>query len=145
MPVMTKGAPHKLDWNDIPASAVGERFIAASGPGGQNVNKVATAVQMRINIFALGLTSPVYHRLKKLAASYLNIQGEIVITARTHRTQAANRQAAQTRFLELLNAAYIVPVKRKKTRINRVGKVKRLAQKKNRADIKKGRGRVNLD
>lgn len=142
---MTTGAPHKLDWNDIPASAVGERFIAASGPGGQNVNKVATAVQMRINIFALGLTSPVYHRLKKLAASYLNIQGEIVITARTHRTQAANRQAAQTRFLELLNAAHIVPVKRKKTRINRVGKVKRLAQKKNRADIKKGRGRVNLD
>jgi ribosome-associated protein len=142
---MTSGASQKLEWNDIPASAVQERFITSSGPGGQNVNKVATAVQMRVNIFALGLTSPVYHRLKKLAASYLNIQGEIVITARTHRTQAANRQAAQARFLELLNAAHIAPAKRKKTRINRVGKVKRLAQKKSRADIKKGRGRVKLD
>lgn len=142
---MTQSAAHKWDWNDIPASAVNERFITSSGPGGQNVNKVATAVQMRINIFALGLTSPVYHRLKKLAASYLNIQGEIVITVRTHRTQAANRQAAQARVLELLNAAQIAPAIRKKTRVNRVGKVKRLAQKKNRADIKKGRGKFNLD
>ncbi len=134
-----------LCWSDIPPSAVQERFITSSGPGGQNVNKVATAVQMRVNIFALGLTSPVYHRLKILAASYLNVQSEIVITARTHRTQLANRQAAQQRFLELLNQAHIAPAKRKKTRLNRVGKTKRLAQKKNRADIKKGRGKVSFD
>ena len=68
-----------------------EAFIAASGPGGQNVNKVATAVQLRVNIYALGLPPRIFHRLKDIAGNRLNQAGEIVIDARSHRTQDANR------------------------------------------------------
>ena len=75
-----------------------ESFIAASGPGGQNVNKVATAVQLRVNIYALGLPPPIFHRLKELAGNRLNNTGDIVIDARNHRTQEANRREARERL-----------------------------------------------
>ncbi|WP_286134492.1 peptide chain release factor-like protein, partial [Erythrobacter donghaensis] len=78
---------------NIPDHAiVSERFITASGPGGQNVNKVATAVQLHVNIFALGLPPLVYSRLRALAGSRINQDGELVIQARSHRTQEANRR-----------------------------------------------------
>lgn len=120
-----------------------ESFIASSGPGGQNVNKVATAVQLRVNIFALRLPPPVFHRLKALAGTRLNAKGEIVLTARNHRTQEANRQDARERLTELLEKAEVEPKARKKSRLNRVGKVKRLKGKKVRGAVKANRGKVD--
>ncbi len=120
-----------------------ESFIAASGPGGQNVNKVATAVQLRLNIYALGLTPPVFHRLKALAGNRMNAKGEIVLTARRFRTQEANREDARARLAEMLAQAQEEPKKRAKTRINRVGKVKRLQSKKKRGAVKANRGKVD--
>ncbi|WP_128891253.1 alternative ribosome rescue aminoacyl-tRNA hydrolase ArfB [Erythrobacter sp. HKB08] len=133
--------------NDIVerAQAIAEEsFIAASGPGGQNVNKVATAVQLRVNIYRLGLSPPVFNRLKALAGTRLNAKGEIVLTARTHRTQEANRAEARERLAELLEKAQHEPKKRAKSRVNRLGKVKRLKAKKARGEVKAKRGPVRL-
>lgn len=120
-----------------------ESFIAASGPGGQNVNKVATAVQLRVNIYELGLPPPIFHRLKALAGSRLNAAGEIVIDARNHRTQEANRREARDRLAELLEAAIREPKKRARSRVNRVGKTKRLKAKKARGEVKANRGKID--
>ncbi len=120
-----------------------ESFIAASGPGGQNVNKVATAVQLRLNVFALGLEPAVFHRLKALAGSRMNAKGEIVLTARRFRTQEANREDARARLGEMIEQALEEPKKRAKTRLNRVGKAKRLQSKKKRGSIKANRGKVD--
>ncbi|WP_337925431.1 alternative ribosome rescue aminoacyl-tRNA hydrolase ArfB [Croceicoccus gelatinilyticus] len=119
-----------------------ERFVAASGPGGQNVNKVATAVQLRVNIYKLGLTPKVFHRLKALAGSKVSASGDLIIDARRFRTQEQNRSDARDRLAELLREAQIEPKKRAKSRVNRVGKVQRLKQKKSRGEVKAGRGRV---
>lgn len=126
-------------------AAVQESFIASSGPGGQNVNKVATAVQLRVNVYALRLAPPVFHRLKELAGSKMTAGGEIVLTARSFRTQEANRTDARERLAELLRDAHKLPEKRAKSRLNRVGKAARLDSKKKRGTIKAGRGRVSLD
>lgn len=120
-----------------------ESFIASSGPGGQNVNKVATAVQLRLDVFALRLAPPVFARLKALAGSRMTAGGEIVLTARTHRTQEANREDARRRLAELIGEALKEPKKRAKTRVNRVGKVKRLKAKKARGTVKSNRGKVD--
>jgi ribosome-associated protein len=122
---------------------VEEQFIASSGPGGQNVNKVATAVQMRLDVFALRLSPPVFHRLKALAGSRMNAKGEIVLTARNHRTQEANRTDARERLTGLIEQALLEPKARKKSRLNRVGKVQRLQSKKKRGEVKSGRGKVD--
>ena len=124
---------------------VQESFIAASGPGGQNVNKVATAVQLRLSVFALRLPPPVFLRLKELAGSRMTSGGEIVLTARRFRTQEANRADARDRLAELLTEAQTLPQKRAKSRLNRVGKTKRLEGKKIRGAVKAGRGRVTTD
>jgi ribosome-associated protein len=120
-----------------------ESFIAASGPGGQNVNKVATAVQLRLNVFALGLEPAVFHRLKALAGSRMNAKGEIVLTARRFRTQEANREDARVRLGDMIRQALEEPKKRAKTRLNRVSKAKRLDSKKKRGSIKANRGKVD--
>jgi ribosome-associated protein len=117
-----------------------ESFVTASGPGGQNVNKVATAVQLRVNIYALGLTPAVFHRLCTLAGSRLNQAGEIVLDVRTHRTQEANRREARERLAALLEQALKEPRRRVVTRTNRVGKVERLKTKKARGVVKANRG-----
>ena len=129
----------------IPEDALDESFIASSGPGGQNVNKVATAVQLRCDVFKLGLSPPVYRRLKELAGSRMTSEGEIVITARTHRSQDANRQEARARLAELIAKAHIAKPKRIRTKVSRAAKAKRVEGKKQRSAVKQGRGRVSLD
>ena len=119
-----------------------ERFVTASGPGGQNVNKVATAVQLRVNIYALGLPPPIFHRLKQLAGSRLTQSGDLLIDARRHRTQDANRSDARQRLTDLLEDARRQPKTRAKTRVNRIGKVQRFKKKKERGAVKEKRGRV---
>ncbi|AKQ40959.1 peptide chain release factor I [Aurantiacibacter atlanticus] len=121
-----------------------ENFVTASGPGGQNVNKVATAVQLRVNIYQLALPPPIFHRLKALAGNRMNSAGDIVIDARNHRTQEANRRDARQRLAELIDAAVKEPKKRAKTRVNRIGKTKRLAGKKAHGMKKALRGKVDL-
>ena len=126
-------------------AAIEERFIAAAGPGGQNVNKVATAVKIRLDVFALRLDEAVLARLKVLAGSRMTAGGEIVLTARRFRTQEANRSDARDRVAKLIADAFRVPVKRAKSRVNRINKVERLAGKKLRGTVKAARGRVSLD
>ena len=124
---------------------VGEAFVTASGPGGQNVNKVATAVQLRLDIYALRLPVEVFKRLKELSGSRMTSKGELLLIAQRHRTQDANRQDARARLAELLTEAFNLPEKRAKSRLNRVGKTKRLEGKKLRGSVKAGRGKVQLD
>ncbi|WP_369026293.1 alternative ribosome rescue aminoacyl-tRNA hydrolase ArfB [Qipengyuania sp. RANM35] len=120
-----------------------EKFIASSGPGGQNVNKVATAVQLRVNVFELGLSPETFARLREIAGSRLTKGGEIVLTANEYRTQEANREAARERLLALLAEALTPLKKRAKSRVNRVGKAQRLKAKKVRGEVKANRGKVD--
>lgn len=122
-----------------------EQFVLAGGPGGQNVNKVATACQLRCDVFALGLSPDAYQRLKTLAGSKLTNDGEIVITARSHRTQETNRAEARERLVALIKAALVRPVKRRPTKPSRSAKAKRVDAKKSRGTIKQTRGKVSLD
>jgi ribosome-associated protein len=130
---------------ELPEAALSETFLASTGPGGQNVNKVATACQLRCDLFALGLAPDVYQRLKSLAGSKLTNDGEIVITARSHRTRETNRAEARERLLALIEAALVRPVKRRPTKPSRSAKAKRVESKKSRGTIKQTRGKVNMD
>jgi len=133
-------------WVDrIDTAIVEERFLAATGPGGQNVNKVATAVQLRVNVFALGLQPYAYERLKELAGSRMTAGGELLVTARRFRTQEANRQDARERLAELVRAAHVRQAKRVKTKPSRAAKARRVDEKKGRSTVKAGRGKVRVD
>ena len=130
---------------ELPEDALSETFLAASGPGGQNVNKVATACQLRCDVFKLGLAPDVYQRLKELAGSRMTAAGEIVITARGKRSQEANREEARARLAELIARAHIRAPKRVKTKPSRAAKARRVDAKKSRSAVKQGRGKVRLD
>ncbi len=126
-------------------TVLSESFITATGPGGQNVNKVATAVQLRCSVYALRLAPEIFARLKTLAGSRMTARGELVLTARRFRTQEANRADARERLVELIRQAHDLPQKRAKSRLNRVGKEQRLQGKKLRGTVKAGRGKVSFD
>ncbi len=127
---------------EVPEDALEEKFLAASGPGGQNVNKVATACQLRVDVFALGLHPETYRRLKIAAGSRMTAAGTLVITARRYRTQEQNRADARARLAGLLEEAERREARRVKTRPTRAAKARRVDEKKGRAVVKAGRGRI---
>ena len=130
---------------DVPEDAVEERFLAATGPGGQNVNKVATACQLRVDVFRLGLSPETYRRLKVAAGSRLTAGGTLVLTARRFRTQEANRADARARLAELLAEAEKRDARRVKTKPSKAAKARRVDEKKGRSAVKAGRGRVSME
>jgi ribosome-associated protein len=130
---------------EVPEDALEERFLAATGPGGQNVNKVATACQLRVDVFRLGLHPETYRRLKLAAGSRLTAAGVLVLTARRYRTQEANRADARARLAGLLAQAEEREARRVKTKPSRAAKARRVDAKKGRGAVKAGRGRVDVD
>jgi ribosome-associated protein len=129
-----------IDENDLDIS-----FVRASGPGGQNVNKLATAAQLRFDTRRIALADDVAARLMRLAGQRMTKDGVIVIHAQRFRTQERNRSDAIERLLELLRAATTRPLPRRPTRPTLASKTRRLEGKKRRGDIKAKRGRTRFD
>ena len=136
---------HITDAIAIDEREIEERFVRASGPGGQNVNKVSSAVELRFDVGASSLPSDVKERLRALAGNRVNAEGVLVIDSREHRTQARNREAARQRLVYLITHAAKRPRRRKATKPRPAAREKRLEGKKLRGKVKELRRRRSPD
>jgi ribosome-associated protein len=137
---------HITDTIAIDESELEERFVRASGPGGQNVNKVASAVELRFDAATSAiLDDDVRERLKRIAGSRMTADGVVVIDARRFRTQAQNREDARERLAEMIRSALTRPKRRRKTRPTTASRERRIETKRRRSDKKRRRSRVAGD
>lgn len=129
----------------VPEDALSIKFVRASGPGGQHVNKVATAVELRLDLARVNLPTGIRVRLQRIAGRRLNSAGEIVIFAQNHRSQARNRDDAFARLRSLVTSATHAPAKRIPTKPSRAARERRRESKRRRSSIKRARRRPDID
>jgi ribosome-associated protein len=129
----------------IDPALLSEHFIRSSGPGGQHVNKVSTAVELRYDVARSAMPEDVTVRLRQLAGSRMTADGVLIVQAREHRTQAGNREAARQRLEDLVERASRRPRRRRATRPSAAARERRLTEKKRRGAAKRGRGRASGD
>jgi len=130
----------------IPADELSWTAVRSAGPGGQNVNKVASKVDLRFDLEgSRALTDAVKQRLRRIAAARLDAEGRIAIVSQSARTQTRNLELARERLVELVRAALIPPKPRRKTRPSKASKRRRIADKRQRSETKAGRVRVQTD
>ncbi len=129
----------------IPEWELSERFVRASGPGGQHVNKVSSAVQLRWNVLSSSIPAAVKARFKRRYAARLTQEGEVIIEAKDHRSQVLNREAARKRLVDMVRSVAEPPKKRIKTKPTRGSVRRRLTAKKQRGAVKALRGKVDRE
>ena len=133
-----------MNGDALPDDSYEYRYIQASGPGGQHVNKTSTAVELRVQLDAVGLNQEVLKRLRAQNANRINKSGELIIQAESHRSQLQNKKDAMDRMLEMIAQARVKPKKRVATKPTHASKKKRLNRKKARGEIKSKRRKPNM-
>lgn len=130
---------------DVPEAALETRFVLSSGPGGQHVNKTATAVEMRVDVSLLGLPPAMLRRFRAQQRNRINKDGKLVVQADQFRSQLKNRKDALARLQEMLQQAAVAPKRRIATKPSKTAKQKRVTSKKQRGQLKNSRRKPTLD